>query len=176
MLECEAVPARKKHSKEALKQALETSPSIAQALIKVGLVPAGGNYATAHTLIKELNIDTSHMTGMGWNKGDRLGLRAMNTIPIEKILVENSTYRGGSCSLKNRLVKEGYKNWICERCFRTTWNGTKIPLELEHVNGDRFDQRLENLQLLCPNCHAQTPSYRGKNAGSYRRRAGMVEC
>ena len=98
--------ARRKHSKEALKEALESSLSIAKALTKVGLVPAGGNYATVHNLIKEMNIDISHMTGMGWNRGDRLGLLAMNTIPLAKILIQDSTYTN-TARLKKRLVDAG---------------------------------------------------------------------
>lgn len=136
-------------------------------------MPAGGNYATVHKLIKELNIDISHLTGQGWSKGDRLGLAAMNTIPLEKILVKGSTYTN-TARIKKRLVFAGLKLEICETCGLETWRGQPIPLELNHLNGDRFDHRLENLQLLCPNCHAQTPSYRGKNSGSYKHSAGMV--
>lgn len=165
---------RGKYHKEALKEALENSASIRQALFKAGIMPEGGNYATVHKLIKELNIDVSHMTGQGWNKGDKLGLAGMNTIPLEKILIKGSTYTH-TARLKKSLVEAGLKSSVCENCGLEIWMGKPVPLELNHINGDRFDHRIENLQLLCPNCHAQTPSYRGKNSGSYKSSAGMVE-
>lgn len=154
--------AARKHDSIELKRALETSRSIAAALRKAGRVPAGGNYATAHALIRKHNIDTSHMTGQGWNKGNVLGFTGWNTIPLEEILVESSNYTN-THRLKGRLIQAGLKRVACENCGLEKWNGEEIPLELNHVNGDRFDHRLENLQLLCPNCHAQTDNYRGKN-------------
>lgn len=69
--------------------------------------------------------------------------------------------------LKRRLLEEGVKTARCEGCGGDEWRGAPIPLELDHINGDRRDHRLENLRLLCPNCHAQTPTYRGRNIGRY---------
>ena len=54
---------------------------------------------------------------------------------------------------------------MCEQCYCTTWNGLPIAIELEHVDGNRMNDSDDNLKLLCPNCHAQTPTYRGKNIG-----------
>ena len=65
--------------------------------------------------------------------------------------------------MKNQLLKIGVKTHICENCESTEWLGIKIPLELHHINGNRFDNRIENIQLLCPNCHALTENYRAKN-------------
>jgi len=65
--------------------------------------------------------------------------------------------------IKERLLKEGYKQWKCERCNNSSWLKGKIPLELNHINGIHTDNKLENLELLCPNCHAMTDTYRGKN-------------
>jgi len=57
--------------------------------------------------------------------------------------------------LRLKLIEEGYKEKRCETCKKTRWNGKEIPLELHHINRNRFDNRLENLLILCPNCHAQ---------------------
>jgi hypothetical protein len=76
--------------------------------------------------------------------------------------VANSSYQ--SYKLKRRLREEGLKKEQCERCMNVLWNGEKIPLELHHINGNGRDNRLENLLLLCPNCHAQTKTYREKNS------------
>ena len=67
--------------------------------------------------------------------------------------------------IKGRLLGEGLKEPRCERCGLTEWQGRGLSLELHHVNGDGRDNRLENLMLLCPNCHSQTDSWGGRNNG-----------
>lgn len=83
--------------------------------------------------------------------------------PLSEILCENSYY--STNSLKKRLLSEKYKEYKCENpeCGLSEWHGRPIPLELHHINGDTTDNRLENLQLLCPNCHSQTDNFRGRN-------------
>lgn len=65
-------------------------------------------------------------------------------------------------TLKLRLFRDGYKSKQCEMCGLVEWNGQPAPLELDHINGVNSDNRLENLRILCPNCHAQTPTHCGK--------------
>ncbi|HEY4427849.1 MAG TPA: HNH endonuclease signature motif containing protein [Solirubrobacteraceae bacterium] len=72
--------------------------------------------------------------------------------------------------LKGRLVKAGLLPTSCAECGITTWRERALALELHHINGDGKDNRLENLVLLCPNCHSQTDSWGGRNAG---RRASL---
>lgn len=68
--------------------------------------------------------------------------------------------------LRHKLIKEGLKEAKCERCGNVEWNGLPIPLEVHHKNGDKENNELNNLEILCPNCHAQTDFYRGKNIKS----------
>jgi len=67
--------------------------------------------------------------------------------------------------LRIKLIQDGVKEHKCETCNLTEWNGNKIPLELHHIDGDRYNNKLQNIQILCPNCHSQTENYSGKNKG-----------
>ena len=150
----------KRHrTKEEFESAVRQSLSIAGVCRYLGLKPSGGNYKIIHNALKEYSIDTSHFTGQGWNRG--LAFKPFKETPLSAILTQGSSYQ--SYKLKNRLLKEGIKENICESCKLQTWMGRTIPLELHHINGDNTDNRIENLLLLCPNCHALTSSYRGKN-------------
>ena len=146
---------------EQLMEIVADCGSISESLIRIGLKPSGANYATFHKYIKEYNIDTSHFSGQGHLKGKSHDWSIKK--PIEEYLVENS---GASRSnLRKRLIKDGIFEARCYKCNNTEWNGQPISLELEHINGIRDDNRLPNLTILCPNCHAQTPTYRGRNRG-----------
>jgi RNase P subunit RPR2 len=69
--------------------------------------------------------------------------------------------------LKLKLLKEGIKKHQCEMCKITEWMGKPVPVELDHIDGNRYNNDLSNLRVLCPNCHAQTDTYSGKNVGKY---------
>jgi hypothetical protein len=147
-----------KYTEEQFIEAVKTSTSVRQVLSKIGVKEAGGNYKVARDKIKRLNLDTSHFTGMGWLKGQT---HKHTTKPIEYYLTEDSYHQ--SYKLKLRLIAEGTKQHRCEECGIIEWRGKPTPIELDHINGNNRDNRLENLRLLCPNCHAQTPTYRGRN-------------
>ena len=142
---------------------VKSSLSYAEVMRKIGLTPAGGNYETVKRKIIELNLDTSHMTGKVWNQGERYR-DIKKAQPLSEILIENSTFTNTN-SLRKRLLRENVKEHKCECCNEETWLGEPIALELHHINGIKSDNRIENLQILCPNCHAFTDNYRGKNIG-----------
>lgn len=148
-----------------LKDAVKNSLSFRQVLLKLGLREAGGNYSQINKYVKELNLNTRHFRGMAWNKG----LRGIGKpiIPLEKILVKGSYFQ--SFKLKNRLFTAKLKTERCESCgwAERTFDGY-LPLELDHINGDRHDNRLENLRVLCPNCHSLTPNHRGRGGRKYK--------
>lgn len=147
-------------SREQLKEAVALSKSYRQVIGALGLRMAGGNYEQVKKYIEEYSLDTKHFTGRAWNKGLKFGSNPR--IPLEKILTINSTYQ--SFKLKNRLFLARLREPKCEECgwAKMSTDG-RIPLELDHINGDRHDNRIDNLRILCPNCHSLQPTHRGRN-------------
>ena len=148
-----------KRNREDYIEAAKQSYSMAGICKNLGLKPSGGNYKIVHNAIEKYQIDVSHFRGQGWNVG--LKFKPFKKKPLAEILVDGSHYQ--SYKLKKRLLAEGLKHEVCECCGLERWRGQAIPLELHHINGNNRDNRLENLLLLCPNCHALTDTYRGKN-------------
>jgi len=146
-----------KYTPEQLKSAIKSSTSMRQVLIKVNVEPYGGNYDVLRKAIKHFNLDTSHFIGQAWNKGRTLASK----VSLERYL--NNELPIQSFKLKNRLLKDDVFKEKCSQCNLEKWFGKTIPLELDHINGNNKDNHLENLRLLCPNCHAMTPTYRGRN-------------
>lgn len=151
---------KRKWTNEQLINAVKSSTSYRQVLSKIGLVEAGGNYCQVKKYTKELNLSTKHFKGIGWSKNLKFSPRPF--IQIEDILVEYSTYQ--SYKLKKRLFIDNLKEERCELCgwSERTIDG-RIPVELDHINGNRYDNRLENLRIVCPNCHSLQLTHRGLN-------------
>jgi hypothetical protein len=105
-----------------------------------------------------------------WGKAVKRGDLIPNdwVTPLEELLVAGRRRQRGH--IKMRLLGAGLKDNRCEECGIREWKDLPLSMALHHRNGDGTDNRLENLQLLCPNCHAQTSNYGGRNG--HRRKCG----
>ncbi len=147
-------------TKEQLIDATKSVTSVRQLLSKLGLREAGGNYKQISKYLSEFGVDTSHFRGKGWSKGlVGIGKPRFST---ELLLVKGGTFQ--SHKLKKRLFKDGLKKELCEICgWAMRSRDGRIPLELDHINGDSSDNTLSNLRILCPNCHSLQLTHRGRN-------------
>ncbi|MEI6280401.1 MAG: HNH endonuclease signature motif containing protein [bacterium] len=154
------MPKKRSWSETQLKDAVKNSKSYRNVIIILKLQPTGGNYDQVKKYIKEYDLSTKHFTGKLWSKGSKLPFKPL--IKLKDILVKNSTYQ--SFKLKKRLFLVKLKEPKCEMCnwAKTSIDG-RVPLELDHINGDRHDNRIKNLRILCPNCHSLQITHRGKN-------------
>ena len=125
------------------------------------LKPTRRNRQALARTVQRHDIPVGHLRPRRVPQGSRTGgrpRRALSEILQRDTQVTTST-------LRKRLIEEGIFPRRCEACGRATWRGQQIPLELDHIDGDRRNNLIENLRLLCPNCHALTPTYRGRNIG-----------
>ena len=147
------------YKKEILEPIVKSSFTIKEVLQKLSLRAAGGNYKAVNKYIKIHNIDISHFE----TNSDRCKKMINFTKKdISEFLIENSN----SCRyhLKKRLFEEGYLDNVCCLCGQDeNWNGMKISLIIDHINGISNDNRLENLRIVCPNCNAGLDTFAGRN-------------
>jgi hypothetical protein len=151
--------------------AVAGSRSLAEALRKLGLRPAGGNHATLKRLIARLELSTDHFD-RDWAQRARRGVKAR---PLSEILVRGSSYHRGH--LKRRLLESGLKQPVCEMCGQgDLWRGRPMALILDHINGVHDDNRLENLRIVCPNCAATLETHCGRKNSIVRMQRDCAHC
>lgn len=145
---------------EKLRNIVPLNISVRKCLQALGVNLSGSNYSKLYRDCKENSISITHFKGQAHLKGNTH--RHTPSIPLEEILVENSTYTN-MYRLKKRLLKEKLLIYQCEFCGISNWKGADLSLEIDHINGIHRDNSMSNLRLLCPNCHSQTPTYAGRN-------------
>lgn len=144
-------------TKEQLSVMCAESESYRELAEKIGYNPDGGSYLqNMKEMCEKYGFDTSHFRGCGHTKN----IGNFKT-PIEKYL--NNEQAITSFKLRNRLFAEGYFEKRCCKCGLTEWLGQPIPLELHHKDGNKQNNNLNNLEILCPNCHYFTDTYKTKN-------------
>ncbi len=153
--------AKKDYDIKKLEKLVKSSTTYSEVCRGFGIKESGGNIRTIKKRIKENNLDISHFEGKAYT-GKRRESTGQKQKELSDILVENSDY--SRAALKRRLINEGVLEYKCFKCVnKGVWMGEELVLQLDHINGVRNDNRLENLRFLCPNCHSQTKTYAGKN-------------
>jgi hypothetical protein len=163
-----------KYTKEEFIKAINESISKAEVFRKLNLKITGSNYKILNSKIKKLGLDTSHFTGQAHLKGKTHSWSKKR--PLDKVLIKDSDYLNTS-SLKARLLKESILKNECYICFLPPkWNNKNLVMHLDHINGVSDDNRIENLRLLCPNCHSQTITYAGRNSNRNKITKQCLDC
>jgi hypothetical protein len=139
-------------TRQEIEQFVKESFSYAQLAKRIGYDDTSKNgsaYRVVHEMVDTLNLDTSHFKGQGWNKDNfdysrfTYGKKIKSSQAVDAI-----------------IALRGHK---CEVCGLTEWMEKPIPLEVHHIDGQELNSELDNLLLTCPNCHALTDNYRGRN-------------
>ncbi len=148
---------------DEFKELVNSCKTYTECIIKLGLSPrCSGNFQTIKKYIKKYEIDISHFE-TGFSNGNI----PKNKKELEEILVKSSFFT--RTHLKSKLYKEGIKKKECEICgLGESWfNGSKIVHILDHINGDPYDNRIENLRIVCPNCNSTLRTNNGRNKAKY---------
>lgn len=142
-------------SDDDVREAVSSSRTMREAAQKLSI-----HYLTFRRRAKAIGV---WLPRQGSNSGKH---KKDNAVPLVEILEGRHYGYGGG--LRKRLIDAGLKKNECEICGVSEWQGVNLTCELDHINGDSRDHRLENLRMLCPNCHSQTPTFRSKNIRSGR--------
>lgn len=137
-------------------KAVERNTTVSGVAVELGIGNGKGSRDFVKSRIKDLGLNTNHFTG--FKQGNRAGVKH----ELDEILIQNSSYNNNK-HLKDRLIQANLLGNTCSECGISKWMDKPITLQLDHINGDNKDNRIENLRLICPNCHSQTSTFAGRN-------------
>jgi hypothetical protein len=142
--------------REAVTFAATSSQSVGQAVDKLGITRGGKAYRKFREACDKFGLDYSYPNRL-----------SVQRTPLAQILVEDSPYTNNRINVKRYVLEAGLLKNECTLCgLGPVWNGLPIVLQLDHINGVNNDHRIENLRILCPNCHTQTETFAGKRRGN----------
>jgi 5-methylcytosine-specific restriction endonuclease McrA len=154
-----------KLSIDEIKEIVANSYSSAEACKNIGLANKSGSTTRFKKFLINNNIDHSHWTGQLWSKGK-------TSLEDKRIKSTGNTYEDVFCVnslanptyVKTLIIKKELLPYCCSICnMKPVWKGKELKLQMDHINGVRNDHRLENLRIICPNCHSQTETFGSKN-------------
>ena len=152
--------------KELIEEAVRVSNNYREVLRYLNIPISGNNSSTLKRKIKEYQINTSHFT---FHSTTAKKKKEINDYLVKGNYIPTS-------KLKAKLFSSGLKQNVCEICGVNSWLGKKLVCQLHHLNGDNSDNRLENLQILCPNCHSQTDNFCGQANSEERAKRFCADC
>lgn len=159
-----------KYTKEILEDAVDGAETYAEVARKFGLAPHGGSTSYLKNRCIKFEVDTSHFKGVSWAKGKKFPNRRRGWKSADKILVmmKPGSNRQHAHQLRRALIEIGisHKCSVCD--IGDVWNGSKLTLEVDHVDCNYLNNKADNLRFLCPNCHSQTGNYRNKKRKTNR--------
>lgn len=161
-----------KITKEELQNLANESCSIKEILEKLGRSPRGNNYSTMSKVMKELDIDT---TILDKNRRKLFSANKKDKEDVLKIFSGDNESTMKSSKILDLIVELGIREYRCERCGISEWNGLPIRLELHHKDGNHKNAKLENVEMLCPNCHSQTDNFRYKGRSTKKKQI-CIDC
>jgi len=157
-------------TRDMLCEVIKQSISYSEALENLHIPFSKNNKRKLGYLVKKFGICTDHMNIYCFKPG----FSPKNKRPLNSLLVLNPGKNISGPTLKERLIKERFFKRECSDCKNVEWQGKPIPLQIEHINGNPDDYRIGNLKIICPNCHALTPTYCGKNTKRHKDKLSRV--
>jgi hypothetical protein len=158
-------------SHKELQDIIDKCSSFVEILQTLGFDGYNGNH---RTLSKRLKLEIFDFSKFNINKKIRISKIIKNKVEPEKIFIIGKKINNKT--LKHNLIKENIKPYICSCCgLGPVWNGLELNLQIDHINGNNIDNRIENLRFICPNCHTQTTTFSGRNS-SLNKNKKCLDC
>ena len=149
----------KKFPKDILEEIVKKSESLSEVMRSYGLAPRGANYKRFRTMVRDMGISTEHFLGNRFKKNRNiLMVHTKESFTLDVLIKNGKGWH--SSGIKDKLIEYGLIENRCSKCNQPPeWFGELLVIQLDHINGDHRDNRLENLRMLCPNCHSQTKTF-----------------